>query len=202
MIIEDVTRPAFKIVFIGDSGVGKSSIIGKYNTGIMPLDINPTVGAAYVSKIVPFEDIELELRIWDTAGQETYHSLTPIYFRGSSIGFVVFDITQRTSFDNVANWIKQLREFAGEEVVTVIVANKIDLEHKRVVSSQEMNALAKDMRVLCAETSAKDGAGIQKMLERAIEELIENNNDIKYEVTVCKRRLDQKVNSSKKTECC
>ena len=195
-------RPSVKIVFIGDSGVGKSSIIGKYDKGVMPADVLPTVASAYLSKIFQVNDSEIELRMWDTAGQETYQSLAPIYFLNSMIGFVVFDITQPTTFKNVTKWITQLREYAGSEVIIVIVANKIDLESDRRVPATEYLQYAKTNGALLAETSAKTGEGINEMIKHAVNALLETNNDLRYEITSSSRRVNNLKFDGNHRLCC
>ncbi|OHT04434.1 Ras-related protein RABH1b [Tritrichomonas foetus] len=192
MNIDDLANPSVKIVFIGDSGVGKSSIICQYDKGEVPKDILPTIGAAYLSKIYSKNDIEIELRMWDTAGQETYQSLAPIYFLHSKIGFVVFDITQRSTFENITKWVSQLREFAGSDVIIVIVANKLDLEEKRQVKKEEYTKLASDLNTLVAETSAVNGDGVTNMVNQAMDALISSNNDMKYELSLRKKKNEQR----------
>ncbi|KAK8896259.1 hypothetical protein M9Y10_014156 [Tritrichomonas musculus] len=201
MNIDDFSNPSVKIVFIGDSGVGKTSIISRYDTGQPPVNPSPTVGAAYLSKIYKEDDIEIELRMWDTAGQETYQSLAPIYFLHSMIGFIVFDITQRSSYMNVAKWVTQLREFAGSEVISVIVANKIDLDSERQVYKEEYSKMANELNSLIAETSAVSGEGINSMVNDAVSALINSNNEIRYELSQRKKRNEKVV---KKTDrgCC
>ncbi|OHT03267.1 Vacuolar protein sorting-associated protein 21 [Tritrichomonas foetus] len=190
------SRPSVKIVFIGDSGVGKSSIIGKYDTGLMPAEVLPTIGANYLSKMFQIDDAEIELRMWDTAGQETYQSLAPIYFLNSMIAFVVFDITQRSTFQNINSWITQLGEYGNSEVVIAIVANKIDLETERVVTKSECEQLAQKYDALFFETSAKTGFGINDMISHSLKNLVQNNNDLRYELNASKRNSVQKIHKS------
>ena len=201
MNIDGYSNPSVKIVFIGDSGVGKTSIISRYDTGEPPINPSPTVGAAYLSKIYKSDDIEIELRMWDTAGQETYQSLAPIYFLHSLIGFIVFDITQRSSYLNVAKWVNQLREFAGDNVISVIVANKIDLESERQVYIEEYSKMATELNSLIAETSAVSGEGINTMINNAVSALINSNNEIRYEISQRKKHNEQVVSDTNR-DCC
>jgi len=165
--------PSVKLVFLGDSGVGKSCIISKFSSGVVPTESLPTVGAAYYSKVVSVDQTKLELRIWDTAGQETYHSLTPIYFRGSSIAFVVFDITNRKSFSNLRNWISLVREYGRKGIVIVCVGNKVDLQAERVVEYSELSEIAAELNAIPIETSAVTGVGIEQMIQSAVAKVIE-----------------------------
>ena len=202
--LDDLSRPSVKIVFIGDSGVGKTSIISQYDRGELPSTPCPTVGAAYLSKFYKQDDVEIELRMWDTAGQETYQSLAPIYFLHSLIGFVVFDITQRSSFANVEKWVGQLREFAGSDVIIMIVANKMDLRDESSdtqIRKDEYVKLAKDLDTLLAETSAMNGDGINQMINTAMQALINSNNDMKYEINLRMKKIELR-NEAGKGNCC
>ncbi|OHS97454.1 small GTP-binding protein [Tritrichomonas foetus] len=199
----EVVRASIKIVILGDSGVGKSSIIAQYNTGIMPDLMSPTVGASYLSKIIEFENNEIELRFWDTAGQETYQSLVPIYFRNSSIAFIVFDITQRSTYENTQKWLSQLREFAGNNILVCLVANKIDLENQREIEKSEYAEFAGRNQMIYTEVSAKTGVGINSMIENAVETFVKTNNDFQYEMYMSRRKMEQKlVNNTFSLSCC
>lgn len=201
MNLDGYSNPSVKIVFIGDSGVGKTSIISRYDTGEPPVNPAPTVGAGYLSKIYKNDDIEIELRMWDTAGQETYQSLAPIYFLHSMIGFIVFDITQRSSYMNVAKWVNQLREFAGDNVISVIVANKIDLEEHRQVDKEDYSKMANELNSLIAETSAVSGVGINTMINEAVSALINSNNEIRYVISQQKKQNEKAVSETNR-DCC
>ncbi|OHS98236.1 Ras-related protein Rab-5A [Tritrichomonas foetus] len=200
----EVSRASIKAVILGDSSVGKSSIIAKYDTGMMPDHISPTVGAAYLSKIITYDDTEIELRIWDTAGQETYQSLTPIYFRNSSIGFVVFDITQRNTFESIPKWVSQLKEHAGSNILSVLVANKIDLDNNREIKQDEYMQFANQNDMIVTEVSAKSGLGIINMIDNAVSTFIKTNSDFRYEMYASKRKMEQKLtpHDTGKSSCC
>ena len=194
-------RPNVKLVFIGDSSVGKSSLVVKYSTKTFPFEIQPTINAAYQTKIFPLADgTEIELRIWDTAGQEAYHSLAPIYFQNSSIAFVVFDITSRSSFNSVENWIKLVREYGSKNMIIVIVANKADLESKRQVQPQEYNDLADKCGTLIQETSALTGVGLEEMFDLAVNKLVEADESLQYQLYVSKSQAGQQ--QIRKPGCC
>lgn len=199
MNLDELANPAIKMVFIGDSGVGKTSLIYRYEKDEIFDNPTPTIGAAYLSKLYKYNDVDIELRIWDTAGQETYQSLAPIYFLHSMVGFVVFDISHRSSYNNVKQWIDQLREFAGPNVVTVIVANKSDLESSRQVGKEEYEGLARDVNAICIETSAVTGVGISEMINESISLLIQTNNDMRYELNNWKKQNEKQQNS---VRCC
>ena len=202
MLDHQKSCPSVKIVFLGDSGVGKSCIISKFSTGNVPLESLPTVGAAYYSKIFTTDSFKLELRIWDTAGQETYHSLTPIYFRDSSIAFVVFDITNRKSFLSLRNWISLVREYGRKGIITICVGNKLDLQTERVIEFQELSELCQELNAYAIETSAFTGSGIDLMIQTGISKVLEKDKLLRENNEKIENNFDNIENNSKKTSCC
>jgi Rab family protein len=159
---------AIKLVLLGDSGVGKTSIVSQYVSGSAPENVNPTIGAAFVTKEVVMEGQNLELLIWDTAGQEVYRGLAPMYYRSALIAIIVFDVTNQESYNSVSYWIKELQTNVEENIIIVVCGNKIDLEEKRVVNFQTASGAATEQSVLYAETSASSGTGIERMFQMAI----------------------------------
>jgi Rab family protein len=162
------STPQLKIVFLGDSGVGKTSIVTKYVSGTLPERINPTIGAAFLTKVITFEDQKLELLIWDTAGQEVYRGLAPMYYRSSAIAIVVFDVTVAESYNSVDYWIQELKSNVDESIVICVCGNKIDLEETRVVDSVTASGTALEKGVLYSEVSAATGAGVDKLFQLAM----------------------------------
>ena len=171
---------AIKLVLLGDSGVGKTSIVTQYVSGSAPENVNPTIGAAFVTKDVLIDGQQLELLIWDTAGQEVYRGLAPMYYRSALIAFIVYDVTKAESFDSVSYWIKELKTNVEESIIILVCGNKIDLEEKRAIEFQSAQAMASENGALYAETSASTGAGIDRMFQLAISTLLKqrqpNNN--------------------------
>jgi Rab family protein len=157
-----------KVVFLGDSGVGKTSIVAKYVSGTLPERINPTIGAAFLTKVIDFEEQKLELLIWDTAGQEVYRGLAPMYYRSSAIAIVVFDVTSTDSYNSVDYWIQELKANVEESIVICVCGNKIDLEENRVVDSLVASGSAVEKGALYVEASATTGAGIEKVFTIAL----------------------------------
>ena len=194
-------RTFAKVVFIGDSGVGKSCIISRFSTGNIPIESLPTVGAAYYSKIITIENSEIELRIWDTAGQETYQSLTPIYFRNALIAFVVYDVTKKETFLSVKNWVNQLKDYCNNDIVIVIVGNKIDLENEKKIDFSELSLLSEELKALAIETSALNGYGIDRMIQIGLSALLELNPSIRRQLTFKEpKQINQIIN--KNSICC
>ena len=153
----------FKIVLIGDSGVGKTNILSRYISNEFSLNTQATVGVEFGSKIIKKGEKLIKLQIWDTAGQERYKSITSAYYKGSKGAFVVYDISRRCTFDNVDKWIGELKNNGSEDVYIMLVGNKSDLKDKREISEEEVQKKAEVYNIAFCETSALKGIGIEKM---------------------------------------
>ena len=123
----------FKTVLLGEGRVGKTSILLRYINNTFSEKQSSTFQASYQEKILNIGNNSVSLAIWDTAGQERFHALAPIYYRDSNAAILVFDITDKTSFQKVQHWVEELRKIVGKDIVLIIAANKIDLENKRQV---------------------------------------------------------------------
>ena len=167
---------AIKLVLLGDSGVGKTSIVTQFVSGSAPENVNPTIGAAFVTKDVTIEGQNLELLIWDTAGQEVYRGLAPMYYRSALIAFIVYDVTKNESFDSVSYWIRELKTNVEENIVILVCGNKVDLEDKRTVDYQTAQSLATENGALYTETSATTGQGVERMFQMAISTLLKQRS--------------------------
>ncbi|KAI8881673.1 ras-related protein rab-5A-like protein [Backusella circina FSU 941] len=154
-----------KLVLLGESAVGKSSIVLRFVNKEYRDNLGTTIGAAFLSQKCQLEDRIIKFEIWDTAGQERFHSLAPMYYRNAQSALVVYDITNETSFEKAKLWVKELQKQAGENIVIALVGNKLDLQHDRKVSFEEANEYATLNQLIFSETSAKDGAHIDKLFE-------------------------------------
>ena len=125
---------AFKFILVGDTGVGKTSLIGRFVSGHFNADHQFTVGVEFASKSVVINGKCIKLQIWDTAGQEEFKAVTRSYYRSSAAALVVFDTTRKDSFRNVARWVEDIRNNGKKDAVLVLIGNKIDLVHERMVS--------------------------------------------------------------------
>ena len=152
----------YKIIFVGDAGVGKTTIINRINDNEFQSAYDATIGVDFWPKKINFRGNEITLQIWDTAGQERYRGLIPSYVRNSSIVFIVFDITNRKTFESIPKWIELIKSIEKNNIL-VLIGNKDDLEEKREVEEKEGNELAKKNEIAYYELSAKR----------------DNNNDIK-----------------------
>jgi len=136
----------FKIIIIGDSGVGKTNILSRYIKNSFSFDTRSTVGVEFGAKKLELNGIKVKGQIWDTAGQERYRSITNTYYKGAKGALVVYDISKRDSFDNVNKWVNELRMNGERDVIIVLVGNKSDLVNERVVSIEEGELKAKELR--------------------------------------------------------
>merc|ERR1712194_798946 len=133
----------FKVVLIGDSEVGKSNLLLRFTRDEFNLESRSTIGVEFASKAVQLCDGKsAKAQIWDTAGQERYRAITSAYYRGALGALIVYDITKRSSFESVERWLYELREHADSTIQALLVGNKSDLEHQRVVSNEEAAAFA------------------------------------------------------------
>jgi len=153
----------FKVVLLGEGCVGKTSLMLRYCQNQFNDKHLTTIQASFLSKKLTVDGVRVNLAIWDTAGQEKFHALGPIYYRDSNGAILVYDITDRDSFDRVQNWVKELRKMLGEEIVLVIAGNKCDLERQRVVSLEEAEAYAKTVGAQHFSTSAKMSKGVSEL---------------------------------------
>ncbi|XP_054965228.1 ras-related protein Rab-17 isoform X2 [Pan paniscus] len=144
----------FKLVLLGSGSVGKSSLALRYVKNNFK-SILPTVGCAFFTKVVDVGAASLKLEIWDTAGQEKYHSVCHLYFRGANAALLVYDITRKDSFLKAQQWLKDLEEELHPEVLVMLVGNKTDLSQEREVTFQEGKEFADSQKLLFMETSAK-----------------------------------------------
>ncbi|XP_033473944.1 ras-related protein Rab-17-like [Epinephelus lanceolatus] len=154
-----------KMVLLGSSGVGKSSLAMRFGKDEFR-STSPTVGCAYLTQVVPLSDVTLRFEIWDTAGQEKYHSVTPLYYRGAQAALLVYDISKRETFIRAQVWLKELeKQYTPGSTVIWLVGNKGDLEQDRQISVQEGQSLADDRGLFFTETSALTGDQISQLLK-------------------------------------
>ena len=162
----------FKIVLIGDSGVGKSQIFSRYTSDSFIDDSKATIGVEMATKSVKKDGKIIKSQIWDTAGQERFRAVTNAYYRGAAGACVVFDITSRKSFENVNMCLQEIKESAAEnELVIMLVGNKSDLQDCREVTQEQAADYASKKQIAYIETSAKDGNNIDLAFDSLINEI-------------------------------
>ncbi|KAL6950193.1 Rab GTPase ypt32 [Hanseniaspora vineae] len=158
----------FKLVLIGDSGVGKSNLLTRFTANEFNIDSKSTIGVEFANRIVQIEGKKIKAQIWDTAGQERYRAITSAYYRGAMGALIVYDITKSKSYENCSDWLKELKENADSNIVIGLIGNKSDLAHNRSVPTEEARNFAQENHLLFTETSALENDNV----ERAFGELI------------------------------
>ncbi|XP_032836172.1 ras-related protein Rab-6A isoform X2 [Petromyzon marinus] len=156
----------FKLVFLGEQSVGKTSLITRFMYDSFDNTYQATIGIDFLSKTMYLEDRTVRLQLWDTAGQERFRSLIPSYIRDSTVAVVVYDVTNVNSFQQTSKWIDDVRTERGSDVIIMLVGNKTDLADKRQVSIDEGERKAKELNVMFIETSAKAGYNVKQLFRR------------------------------------
>ena len=199
---------SLKILLIGDSQVGKTSLLLKYTEHIFPEEHITTIGVEYKDKFVIKDNYNIRLQIWDTAGQERFRSITKNIYRNAHGVLFVYDITNKESFLNIKNWIKDLQN-VGNDIKGVILGNKIDLEQKREVQKELAEELANKNEMPFLETSAKQNIKVNEGFDLMINELLKDKSENEIiEMFSRKTRSDlsistrKTVESTKKRVCC
>jgi len=152
-----------KIVLLGDSGVGKTSIAVRYVQESFSSKLPPTIGASFLTKRIAVDNFKIKLQLWDTAGQERFRSLAPMYYRGAVAAILVFDLTNETSFNKVKDWVTELRTNVSEEIIMCIVGNKADLDAQRKITADQGSEYAASIGATYYETSAKTNTGVDSI---------------------------------------
>ena len=161
----------FKYIIIGDSAVGKSNILLRYIHDKFNEEFQSTIGVEFGAKNLKIEDKIYRIQIWDTAGQENFRSITRAYYKNSVCAFVVYDITNKNSFQNIKSWIEDCKKQSPKTVLLILVGNKVDLEDKRQVTYEEGSIFAEKNGMLFFETSAKNGKNIEEIFIKSSYEI-------------------------------
>jgi len=132
----------FKVVLIGDSGVGKTNLLSRYLKNEFSFDSKTTVGVEFGAKRMEIDGVKIKAQIWDTAGQERFRSITNAYYKGAKGALLVFDVTRRETFDSINKWVPELKQSGDKDVTIILVGNKSDLVQERQVSTEEGNKKA------------------------------------------------------------
>ncbi|XP_061487155.1 ras-related protein Rab-22A isoform X1 [Rhineura floridana] len=152
-----------KVCLLGDTGVGKSSIVWRFVEDSFDPNINPTIGASFMTKTVQYQNELHKFLIWDTAGQERFRALAPMYYRGSAAAIIVYDITKEETFSTLKNWVKELRQHGPPNIVVAIAGNKCDLNDVREVMEKDAKDYADSIHAVFVETSAKNAININEL---------------------------------------
>ncbi|KAG2373966.1 hypothetical protein C9374_011631 [Naegleria lovaniensis] len=155
-----------KVVLVGSVGVGKTSTVMRFVKDNFQEYIETTIGASYLSKVLNINDTQIKFNVWDTAGQEQYKSLVPLYFRKANAVIIVYDITRQKTFDDAKNWYKELIPHSPEDVIIAITGNKSDLDNLREIERIQGEKYANSIGAIFNETSAKNSSGITDIFQR------------------------------------
>ncbi|CAN6673985.1 GTP-binding protein Ypt6p [Trichomonascus vanleenenianus] len=166
------TIQKYKLVFLGEQSVGKTSLLSRFMYDTFDVQYRATIGIDFMSKTMYLSDRTIRLQLWDTAGQERFRTLIPSYIRDSNVAVVVYDITNRQSFVDAGKWIEDVKAERGTQVIIVLVGNKTDLSNdKREVTEEEGEAKAKEAGAIFIETSAKAGHNVKNLFKKVAMEL-------------------------------
>lgn len=178
----------FKLVLLGREQVGKSSLVVRYVLDQFTDNLQSTIGAAFQSQTVCLDSALVKFEIWDTAGQEKYHCLTPMYYRGAQAAIIVYDITDEESFSRAKVWVTELKKQVNTAVVIALTGNKTDLHLQRRVPCEDAKTYAKENRLMFFETSAKTGNNVEEVFLTLAKKLAENSEGTVVEArteTIC-----------------
>ena len=197
-----------KVVLLGESGVGKTSIISRFINDVFEEGLVTTTGASYAGKNMIFKDYQnqvVRFEIWDTAGQERYKSITSVYYKGAKGALVVYDITSKLSFGNIEKWMNEIREKTSPDLKLMLIGNKVDLTEYREVPNETAMQKAKEFGIAFMETSALDATNVKEAFYDLLREIYKqfknntnNNDDLKGNKGIDLDTYEKK----KKVACC
>ena len=171
----------YKVIFIGETGVGKTCIMLRASRNDFNIDHTITLAADFANYYLLINNIPAKLQLWDTCGLEMYKSMIRVFFKGSDAGLLVFDVSNAASFASLGSWLKELREYTSPELLCYLIGNKVDIEERVITESQAEKFVSDNGLTGYFETSAKSGYGIQELINKIAKELFEkkgiNNND-------------------------
>jgi len=162
----------FKLVLIGDSGVGKSCLLLRFADDQFTDSYITTIGVDFRFKTIPVGDKTVKLQIWDTAGQERFRTITSAYYRGADGIIMVYDTNDKTSFGHVDDWLNEVNRYANENTCKILIGNKCDLEDCREVTTEEGQKKADQLGIQFMETSAKDATRVEEAFHAMSQELM------------------------------
>ena len=196
----------FKLLLIGNSNVGKSSLFLRFVDDIWNDTFVPTIGVDFKIKTFELDDKKIKMQIWDTAGQERFKNIIASYYRGAHGILLIYDITDKDSFKNLQNWLIEIEKNANKNVLKVLIGNKSDLEEKRVITINEGKEFADTYGLKFIETSAKKNCNVNEAFETLGREIMAANADKKFNKAKQNKTISvssaQDLNVAKKGGCC
>lgn len=164
----------FKYIIIGDTGVGKSCLLLQFTDKRFQPVHDLTIGVEFGARMIHVDQQQVKLQIWDTAGQESFRSITRSYYRGAAGALLVYDITRRETFTHLSRWLEEARQNGNPHMVIMLIGNKSDLEHRRQVTVEEGEAFAEEHGLIFLETSAKTAANVEEAFVNTARKIYEN----------------------------
>lgn len=161
----------FKVVLIGDSGVGKSNLLSRFTKNEFSLESKSTIGVEFATRTINVDNKMIKAQIWDTAGQERYRAITSAYYRGAVGALLVYDITRHITFENVERWLKELKDHTDANIVVMLVGNKSDLQHLRAVSTEDGQSFAERESLYFIETSALESTNVEHSFQQVLTQI-------------------------------
>jgi len=161
----------FKVVLIGDSGVGKSNLLSRFTRNEFNIESKSTIGVEFATRSITVDGKTVKAQIWDTAGQERYRAITSAYYRGAVGALLVYDIAKHATYVNVTRWLKELRDHADSNIVIMLVGNKSDLKHLRAVPTEEAKLFSTDNGLSFIETSALDASNVESAFQTILSDI-------------------------------
>ena len=161
----------FKIVMIGDSGVGKSNLLSRFTRNEFTIECLSTIGVEFATKSVPVDSKNIKAQIWDTAGQERFCAISNVYYRRAVGALLVYDITDSQTYENVTNWLKDLKDHADGNIVVMLVGNKCDLKHLRAVPTEVAQQFADSNQMSFIETSALSSTNVEEAFTSVVKDI-------------------------------
>jgi len=190
-----------KLLLLGDSSVGKTSILNKYIANKFIENNIATLGVEYMDKTVDYNNFKIKLQIWDTSGEEKYRSITKSYYKNAEGLLVIFDITNEESFNHVKNWINEAKD-NNSDIKIILVGNKLDFENERKVTEERAKKFAENNSLQYFETSAKNGKNIHKSFKAMIDLILEGKSEQDILNELKKPQKTVSVNDDKKKKSC
>ena len=161
----------FKLVLIGDLGVGKSNLLSRFTRNVINLESKSTNGVEFATRSIQVDGETIKAQIWDTAGQERYKAITSAYYRGAVGALLVYDIAKQLTYENVESWLREIRDHADANIVIMLVGNKSDLRQLRAVPTDEAKVFAEKNNLSFIETSAVDSTNVETAFHNILKEI-------------------------------
>ena len=207
---DDSKELNIKLILLGDSNVGKTTLLNSYIENSSSEDVSPTIGLENRVKTINIHGLKTKLQIWDTAGQEKYNSLTQQYFRNVDGILLIFDLTNEDSFNHIKKWDDLSKRYETQKIMKILVGNKIDLDDKRKVGKEEIVEYCKKNQLKYIAASAKDNNKVEKVSDSIINLIVgkRNNEELIADFGISDRAVSlsgstlQNIEEEKKKNCC